>query len=471
MRRLAAILIGLILTLGAQAQAELLFSTSGGLTVTVPEGYLVAEIAPLRVGLTHRESGASILFTVVAADQAPEALMATELRLLGVGADQLQPRALSATTSNAAIVGTRGIRAAGSVLVAVVTFNEGSLALITIQPADSVPLPVVKSLVESVRLTRSAPVSNFPACGSPEIPQTITTSGGLSICFPDGFAAEEKGPTSAGVANLASGIIVSVYARADLQTLIAHPGADAQTTAAAYAGVLRAAGAIIFDSAQETIDFDHGVGVALPAAYPGVGSGRVIALQAGADVIVLSAVLIGTPPSDVISTLNTIANSASLGESSEDLGVVRPANRVIDLGSVRFTTGRDWALISQENGLATIERTATSALLSVAAAPLDSSWNAASYKQNVLAAAAQFAGDTSFDPSALEVVAQEDSLFTLEVYDSSQTVPDGSAAVNLTALLTLEGRAFAVFQVSVPRASFTSSIRDEVIQMALSAIR
>ncbi|MBP6298439.1 MAG: hypothetical protein KA401_03760, partial [Anaerolineae bacterium] len=90
MRRLAAILIGLILTLGAQAQAELLFSTSGGLTVTVPEGYLVAEIAPLRVGLTHRESGASILFTVVAADQDPEALMATELRLLGVGADQLQ---------------------------------------------------------------------------------------------------------------------------------------------------------------------------------------------------------------------------------------------------------------------------------------------------------------------------------------------------------------------------------------------
>lgn len=470
MRRLAALLIGLLLSLSAQAQGALSFSTSGGLTIAVPDGYLVAEVGPLRVGITDIRSGASLLFSLIHSTAQPDDILAAELRRLGVAPDLAQPRALSARTSNAVIDGTRGTRAAGSVLVATVAFSDGSLALLTIQPADSVPLPVIKAVIESVRVARLAPASAYPACGSPELPQTITTSGGLTVCFPAGYTGEEKGPTSAAVANFESGVIVSVYARGDLQSLVGAPQADASATISAFTEVIRAAGAVVFDTAVESFELDNASATSFPVAYPKVGSGRIITAQLDSEVIVLSAVLIGTPPSDVVSTLNAIANSMSLGEGSEELGTVRTANRVINLGPASFTTAPGWTLVSLEGGQAALEGVNGSVLMSVASAPIDSSWNANSYKANVLAAAAQFAGDTAFDPAALEIVAGEDGRFALEAYDSSIAVPSASAAVNLTLLLTIDERTLIVFQATASRETYTPAIREDIVSMALSAV-
>lgn len=469
MRRLAVVFIMLMMALGARAQETLTFTTSGGLTVDVPLRYLVAEIAPLRVGITDRETGASLLFGIVSAEQSPDALVRGELRRLGITGEAVQPRALDARTSTAHIVGSRGARAAGTVLVASVEFPD-ALGLILMQPADSVPLPVVKGIVESVRLAPQAVELLYPACGSPELPQTITTSGGLSVCFPDGYAGEEKGPLTAGVADLARGVILSIYTGADLRTVMNADAADAAGAAATFAETLRPAGATVSEAAPEQYPLDNGAAVALDVTYTGVGSGRVIAVQSPDGVMLLSAVLVGTAPADIQSTLNAILSSATLGDPSEGLGTVRPADRVVNLGIVSFTTAPGWSLISSDTGLAALERGGASALMSVASAPLDSSWNSPTYKRSVLSAAARFAGDIAFD-DMLEIASQEMGVYTLEIYDSSVTVPDGTAAVNMTALLTLDNHAFTVFQLTAARSTYTPAMRDEVLQMALSAIK
>jgi hypothetical protein len=464
MRRLAVFLIGIFLTTAGGAQPSLTFTTSGGLTAALPERYLAAEIGPLHIGLTDRESGASILFAITDSAQAPEEALAAEFRRLGIAADQIQSGALNARTANGRITGARAVRASGSVMIASVAFADGMLGLLTIQPSDSVPLPVLKSFVESIRVARQSAANRYPLCGSEALPRALTTSGGLTICFPGSFAGEEKGANAAGLADLAGGVIVSIYARGDLQSLIGQTPSDARTAAAAMADMLRLSGALPVESAIQQLQLDSGPAVAMPVAYPGVGSGRLIAAESAGGIVVVSAVLIGLPPADVVFTLDAIVNSVALGEPTGDLGAVQPADVAVDLGVAVFTAQPGWSLVSLDGGLAALEREAGTALMSVAAAPLDSSWNAAAYTATVLPVAAQFAGDVAFDATALESIAPG-----IVLYDSSLTVPAGTGAVNLTALITIDDRAFVVFQANSPRDVYTPSVRDEVLAMARSA--
>lgn len=466
MRRLAVILIGICLTLAAQAQGGQTFTTSGGLTVTVPERYLAAEVGPLRVGLTDRETGASVLFGLVDSTQQPDDALAAELRRLGVGSDQVQLGALSARAERGRISGARAVRASGTMMIASVAFADGTLGLLTIQPADSVPLPTLKALVDSVRVARHAG-GDYPLCGSDALPQALTTSGGLSVCFPAGFAGEEKGANAAGIANLADGVIISIYARADLAALTGSQATDAPTAAAAFASTVRAAGANPVESAAETIRFSGGSGIALPVAYPGVGSGRVIVIETGGQVAIVSAVLLGLPPANIVGTLNAISNSVTLHDPSPGLGEVRTAEKALDLGIAAFTVAPGWSVVSLDGGLATVEREDGAVLMSVAAAPLDSGWNADAYAASVLPAAAQFAGDMAYEPATLELIPW-DGNGRISAYDSSMAVPDGTAAVNLTVLVTVEGRALIVYQANAARAAYSTEIRDEILQMARS---
>jgi hypothetical protein len=469
MRRLSAILIGLLLTLGASAQAIITISTAGGLTIDVPDRYLASKIGPLRVGLTDRETGASLIIAIVDPSQNPDDALAAEFRRLGIGEEQVQFGALSARAEKGRIVGARAVRASGSLMIATVAFADGTLGLLTMQPADSVPLPILKSLIDSVRLTPLSSAGRYPLCGSEALPQALTTSGGLSVCFPVAFAGEEKGANAAGVADLASGVLVSIYARADLELLVGSLASDAQAAALAFADGLRISGGEPVVSALETYSLSNGSAAALPVAYPGIGSGRVIAVQTPDGIVVVSAVLLGLPPAGIVDTLNAIANSVTLGTASESgFGTVRPAEAIVDLGVARLTAAPGWSLISLDGGIATLARTDGTALMSVAAAPLDSAWNAPAYKANVLPVAAQFAGDMAYDPAALEIVAQESDASTIELYDSARTVPDSDADVNLTALVTLEGRAMIVLQITTSRASYSDALRGELVQMAAS---
>src|SRR5690606_21601306 len=299
MRRLSAILIGLFLTLVVSAQGITTVSTAGGLTIAVPDRYLASEIGPLRVGLTDRETGASLIVAIVDPSQNPDDALAAEFRRLGIGEEQVQFGALSARAEKGRIVGARAVRASGSLMIATVAFADGTLGLLTMQPADSVPLPVLKSLVDSVRLTPASASTRYPLCGSEALPQALTTSGGLSVCFPATFAGEEKGANAAGVADLASGVLVSIYARADLQLLVSPLPEDVQDAALAFAGGLRIAGAEPVASALETFALSNGNAAALPVAYPGVGAGRVIAVQTSDGIAIVSAVLLGLPPADI----------------------------------------------------------------------------------------------------------------------------------------------------------------------------
>jgi hypothetical protein len=469
MRRLSAILIGLLLTLAASAQAVTTVSTAGGLTVDVPDRYLASEIGPLRVGLTDRETGASLIVAIVDPSQSPDDALAAEFRRLGIGEEQVQFGALSARAEKGRIVGARAVRASGSLMIATVAFTDGSLGLLTMQPADSVPLPILKSLVDSVRLAPPSAASRYPLCGSEVLPQALTTSGGLSVCFPAVFAGEEKGANAAGVADLSSGVLVSIYARADLESLVDPLGPDAQTAAITFADGLRIAGAEPVASALETFSLSNGSAAALPVAYPGVGSGRVIAVQTPDGFVIVSAVLLGLPPAGIVNTLNAIANSVTLGTAVETgFGSVRPAETIVDLGVARLTAAAGWTLISLDGGIATLARTDGTALMSIAAAPLDSAWSATAYKANVLPVAAQFAGDTAFDPAALEIITPDSGMSVIELYDSSVAVPDSEADVNLTALVTLEGRAMIVLQITATRAAYSADLRGQLIQMAAS---
>ena len=469
MRRLSAILIWLLLTLAASAQAVTTVSTAGGLTIDVPDRYLASEIGPLRVGLTDRETGASLIVAIVDPSQNPDEALAAEFRRLGIGEEQVQFGALSARAEKGRIVGARAVRASGSLMIATVAFADGSLGLLTMQPADSVPLPVLKSLVDSIRLTSLSGLSNYALCGSQMLPQALTTSGGLSVCFPSSFAGEEKGANAAGVADLSSGVLVSIYARTDLESLVGTLPAEAQAAALDFADGLRIAGAEPVASALETFSLSNGSAAALPVAYPGVGSGRVIAVQTPDGIVIVSAVLLGLPPADILTTLNAIANSVMLGTPVETgLGTVRPAEAIVDLGVARLTAASGWSLISLDGGIATLARTDGTALMSVAAAPLDSAWNASAYKANVLPVAAQFAGDAAFDPDALEIVSPESGVPVIELYDSASAMPDADTDVNLTALVTLENRAMIVLQITASRAAYSDDLRDQLIQMASS---
>lgn len=468
MRRLSAILIGLLLTMAVSAQAVTTVSTAGGLIIDVPDRYLASEIGPLRIGLTDRETGASLIVAMVDPSQNPDDTLTAEFRRLGIGEEQVQFGALSARAEKGRIVGARAVRASGSLMIATVAFADGTLGLLTMQPSDSVPLPVLKSLVDSVRL---APVSasRYPLCGSEALPQALTTSGGLSVCFPSTFAGEEKGANAAGVADLASGVLVSIYARADLESLVGPLDPDAPSAALAFADELRIAGAEPVASALETFNLSNGSAAAVPVAYPGVGAGRVIAVQTPDGLVIVSAVLLGLPPADIVTTLYAIANSVTLGTATETgLGAVRPAETLVDLGVARLTAASGWSLISLDGGIATLARTDGTALMSVAAAPLDSAWNASAYSANVLPVAAQFAGDSAFDPAALEVVSPESGLSTIELYDSALSVPDSDADVNLTALVTLGNRAMVVLQITTSRAVYSADLRGQLIQMAAS---
>jgi hypothetical protein len=455
--------------MAASAQAFTTVSTSGGLTVDVPDRYLASEIGPLRVGLTDRETGASLILAIVDPAQIPDDALAAEFRRLGIGDEQVQFGALSARAEKGRIIGARAVRAAGSLMVATVAFADGSLGLLTMQPADSVPLPILKSLVDSVRLAPISSASPYPLCGSERLPQALTTSGGLSVCFPSAFAGEEKGANAAGVADLSSGVLVSIYARTDLESLVGELAPEAQAAALAFADGLRIAGAEPVASALETFNLSSGAAAALPVAYPGVGSGRVIAVQTPDGIVIVSAVLLGLPPADIVPTLNAIANSVSLGvPAGESIGTVRPAETLVDLGIARLTAAPGWSLISRDGGIATLARTDGTALMSVAASTLDSAWNAAAYKVNVLPVAAQFAGDTAFDPAALEDVSPESGAATIELYDSALAVPDSDADVNLTALVTLENRAMIVLQITAIRAAYSEDLREQLVQMAAS---
>ena len=469
MRRLSAILIGLLLMMAASAQAVTTVSTAGGLTIDVPDRYLASEIGPLRVGLTDRETGASLIVAIVDPSQNPDDALAAEFRRLGIGDEQVQFGALSARAEKGRIAGARAVRASGSLMIATIAFADGTLGLVTMQPADSVPLPVLKSLVDSVRLTPVSTASRYPVCGSESLPQALTTSGGLSVCFPSAFAGEEKGTNAAGVADLSSGVLISIYARADLESLVGPLDPDPQAAVLAFADGLRIAGAEPVASALETFTLSNGSAASLPVAYPGVGSGRVIAVQTPDGLVIVSAVLLGLPPADIVTTLNAIANSVTLGTAAETgYGTVRPAEALVDLGVVRLTAAPRWSLISLDGGIATLARTDGAALMSAAAAPLDSAWNALAYKANVLPVAAQFAGDAAFDPAALEDVSPESGLSTIELYDSALAVPDSDADVNLTALVTLENRAMIVLQITTSRAAYSEDLRSQLIQMAVS---
>jgi hypothetical protein len=289
------------------------------------------------------------------------------------------------------------------------------------------------------------------------------------VCFPAVFAGEEKGANAAGVADLSSGVLVSIYARADLESLVDPLGPDAQTAAITFADGLRIAGAEPVASALETFSLSNGSAAALPVAYPGVGSGRVIAVQTPDGFVIVSAVLLGLPPAGIVNTLNAIANSVTLGTAVETgFGSVRPAETIVDLGVARLTAAAGWTLISLDGGIATLARTDGTALMSIAAAPLDSAWSATAYKANVLPVAAQFAGDTAFDPAALEIITPDSGMPVIELYDSSVAVPDSEADVNLTALVTLEGRAMIVLQITATRAAYSADLRGQLIQMAAS---
>jgi hypothetical protein len=469
MRRLSAILIGLLLTLAASAQAVTTVSTAGGLTIDVPDRYLASEIGPLRVGLTDRVTGASLIVAIVDPSQSPDEALAAEFRRLGIGEEQVQFGALSARAEKGRIVGARAVRASGSLMIATISFADGALGLLTMQPADSVPLPILKSLVDSVRLALPSSTGRHPLCGSEALPQALTTSGGLSVCFPAAFAGEEKGADAAGVADLSSGVLVSIYARADLESLVGSLDPDVQVAALSFADGLRIAGAEPVASALETFSLSNGSAAALPVAYPGVGSGRVIAVQTPDGIVIVSAVLLGLPPAGIVNTLNAIANSVTLGTAVETgFGTVRPAETIVDLGVARLTAAAGWSLLSLDGGIATLARTDGTALMSIAAAPGDSAWNATAYKANVLPVAAQFAGDAAFDPAALEVVTPDSGMPVIELYDSSVAVPDSEADVNLTALVTLEGRAMIVLQITATRAAYSADLRGQLIQMAAS---
>ena len=469
MRRLSAILIGLLLTLVVSAQVVTTVSTVGGLTIDVPGRYLASEIGPLRVGLTDRETGASLIVAIVDSSQNPDDALAAEFRRLGIGEEQVQFGALSARAEKGRIVGARAVRASGSLMIATVAFADGALGLLTMQPADSVPLPILKSLVDSVRLAPVSTASRYPLCGSEMLPQALTTSGGLSVCFPAAFAGEEKGANAAGVADLTSGVLVSIYARADLESLVGALTPEAEAAALAFGDGLRIAGAEPVASALESFSLSNGSAAALPVAYPGVGSGRVIAVQTPDGLVIVSAVLLGLPPADIVTTLNAIANSVTLGAAVETgFGTVRPAEAVVDLGVARLTAAPGWSLVSLDGGIATLARADGTALMSAAAAPLDSAWNAPAYKANVLSVAAQFAGDTAFDPAALETVSPESGMSAIELYDSAVAVPDSEADVNQTALVTLENRAMIVLQITAARAAYSEELRGQLIQMAVS---
>src|SRR5690606_6326382 len=154
--------------------------------------------------------------------------------------------------------------------------------------------------------------------------------------------------------------------------------------------------------------------------------------------------------------------------SDTGFGAVRPAETVVDLGVARLNAAPGWTLLSLDGSIATLARIDGTALMSVAAAPLDSAWNAPAYKANVLPVAAQFAGDTAFDSDSLEIVAPESGVSTIELYDSAAAVPDSDADVNLTALVTLENRAMVVLQITTQRSAYSDALRDQLIQMAAS---
>lgn len=323
MRRLSAILVSLLLTLAVSAQAVTTLSTTGGLSIEVPDRYLASAVGPLRVGLTDRETGASLIVAIVDSAQTPEEALAAEFRRLGISEDQVQSGALSARAENGRIVGARAVRASGSFMIATVAFTDGTLALLTIQPADSIPLPVLKALVDSLRLSDRSVSADYPLCGSDALPQVLTTADGLTVCFPAGFVGEEKGANAVGIAHLASGVLISIYAGDDLEALAGAPASDARAAALAFAEGLRSAGAEPMVSALESFSLSNGSAVSLPVAYPDIGAGRVIAVQTPAGAVIVSAVLLGVPPTDIVEVLNAIANSASLVPPSE-AGTARP---------------------------------------------------------------------------------------------------------------------------------------------------
>ena len=144
MRRLSAVLIVLLLTLAASAQAITTISTAGGLTVDVPDRFLASEIGQLRVGLTDRETGASLIVAIVDPSQNPDDALAAEFRRLGIGEDQYSWRA-SARAEKGRIVGARAVRASGSLMIATVALPMAR------SPAHHAacrqrPLSVLKSL-------------------------------------------------------------------------------------------------------------------------------------------------------------------------------------------------------------------------------------------------------------------------------------------------------------------------------------
>lgn len=471
MRVKLLVLAGLaaLLLFAAQAQSGRAFTTSGGLILDAPDGYLVTEIAPLKVGLIQRETGALIIIDVAGSDADADDLMAVALRRFG-GADVQSP-ALEIRTDTAQLSLARVMQGDDSLMVGRMLFADGHVGLLTITPADSVPRTVLNPLVGSIRFTTAQAVVNYPLCGSETLPQALTTSGGLSLCFPAHYTGEEKGANTIGLASVQHGVFVTVYAREDLATFIRLDATDDLTAVTdAFGARLTELGAAVDAEAQVSLEFSGGPGVLIPVTTPDIGAGLLMAVQTKAGVIVMSVTTFDGLSQESVGAIEAVLSTARLGAGSEVFGLTRPAGRVHHVGGVGFEAPPEWTQTASDTGFLALEHADSNALLNVMAALPDASWNMDVYIADILRFAAQFAGDVTFDESAVGFVEQEEG-YTLALYNSAGRVAeDMPNAVNVSAMLTLDDRAFVVFQVNVPRENYDEALRQQVANMALSVV-
>lgn len=460
-RAFIVLLVVLCSTAVAQ-QPQAQRTSSSGLSIPVPLGYRSAELAPGAIGLTAPDTGAVILVEFVGRDLDPSQIIAQTLNRIGASPASDGGLAIEAGSQVVQAVVYERARLLGALYV---VDSDGTLVLLRVEPFTPELAQVVNTVASGITYHPVQTTAVVPRCGSEALPLTLTTSGGLAACFGPEFVAEEKGPQSIGLSDLDDGLIITIYAGEDLALLLGEQPADVMSAARALTLGLESSGVRVLSGSTN----NSGV-LSLPVAYPGVGAGRLMLRDVDGEVVVLSAVLLGIPPTDVSQRLDAIVNSISVGNPVENPGEVVPAPALLTAGLITFTVADGWVVDHVSDDVVQLTREDDRAILRVTSARIGPHWNVNAYVAGVLASAAQFAGDDQFTRESVIPLPTDDPGRTLEYYNSTRAAPRATNALQ-AGFLTFEPDVLAVFQALISDPAASAVVRADVLDMMASAER
>lgn len=317
------------------------------------------------------------------------------------------------------------------------------------------------------------------AVAAQDLPNEFTSTGGLTLSYPDGLSIEELSPNVVGVldeANQEGVLVMTGEGVLELSGITADVG-EILTPDFLFETLVTQG----LDAEPTEVTLDNGTGLIASGELPGLGTGTIIIVETETAVIV--GVIIaesGTVSEAFTETATAIIGSTSFdpanatvvetptdtpdtdtpdtdveveGEEGCPIAVADMPEGVVQLcGGVELTLAEGWGLLMEEETIETFTSLSTEnarVTASVSVSEISSFYSPEIYKTDSIGFIAESVGDTEYDPVESWTVVLEEEGRLVEVYDPRTVLEiEENDFVQVAYLVTLNNDLFVAYNFS-----------------------